>query len=105
MSQIQERPFATRTEGELFLMSEFLEREIKSMSEKNALVQAEMRFRAEAIAGGPVTLDYRSDTTLNGKIGGIGDSYADQSKAYAIRMSLIGIGVLVVIAAVVCLVV
>jgi len=104
MSQIQERPFATRTEGELFLMSEFLEREIKAMSEKNALVQAEMRYRAEAAAGAPVTLDCRSDTSLNGKTGGIGDSYADQSKAYAIRISLIGIVVLVAITAVVCLV-
>ena len=94
MSQIQERPFATRTEGELFLMSEFLEREIKAMSEKNALVRAEMRFRAEA-EGADVRASVAGDqdSTL--------DSYEDQSKAYAIRISLIGIGIVVAAAVVV----
>ena len=94
MSQIQERPFATRTEGELFLMSEFLEREIKAMSEKNALVQAEMRFRAEA-EGADVRASVASDQD------GTLDSYEDQSKAYAIRISLIGIGIVVAAAVVV----
>jgi hypothetical protein len=98
MSQIQERPFATRTEGELFLMSEFLEREIKAMSEKNALVRAEMRFRAEA-GGADVRASVAGDRdrTL--------DSYEDQSKAYAIRISLIGIGVVVAAAVLLWLVV
>jgi hypothetical protein len=97
MSQIQERLFATRTEGELFLMSEFLEREIKAMSEKNALVKAEMRFRAEAEAADPAdglgSAAKDQDSTL--------DSYEDQSRAYAIRISLIAIAVIIAIAVVV----
>jgi hypothetical protein len=90
MSQIQERPFATKTEGELFLMSEFLQREIKAMSEKSALVQAEMRFRSQAETAHSPNAPNGVDPTQGSTL----DSYEDQSRAYAIRISLIAIAVI-----------
>jgi hypothetical protein len=94
VSQIQERPFANKTEGELFMMSEFLQHEIEAMSEKNALVQAEMRFRA---LGEAARVGGGSGVANQGTL----DSYEEQSKAYAIRVAMIGIGVVVAIVVVV----
>jgi hypothetical protein len=93
--------YAIRTDDELAAMSQWLNRHLEDLRRQQAAIESELRMRAENQSSRPpmvtpwsdprpqITLQYHNPETVFAHEGQTGDPYADESRAYGLRIGAV----------------
>lgn len=84
--------------AKLLAVSQWLKEHLRELQAERAAIHAELRRRRAAGASTPIgaagvavrTLEYQSPQSARPQVGAVSDSYVDESRAYGLRVALIG---------------
>ena len=111
MKQGDPQPHAAKTSDQLLVLDEWVQHQIHALVREREMIQAEMRRRsgsrplafAAATIPPVAALSYRTASLPPPMESGIGDSYADHARRYALRLSLVLLAILIVGTALCCM--